>query len=220
MADPPTPTISLGALATSECPRPVQISLRAPTAAKVSSSTITSPPKPPPPPDFLHGKWHVTHSTLPMWRSKKNVCISYTPLPSPAPTTSASSPTTLPRLDDLVEYQAHNSSKTKSIHGISTPSNRSGWTYTWRGKGWLTIASSQWEILGYGKEEGGNRWAVTYFAKTLFTPAGLDVYSRDPGGLETETVERIGEVLKMFGDPVLRGLAGAIFEVEGDGAKV
>ncbi|EON65627.1 hypothetical protein W97_04866 [Coniosporium apollinis CBS 100218] len=219
MANPPTPTITLSACATDQNPHPIQISLRAPTAAKVPSSTLTSPPLAPPPPDFLHGKWHVTHSTLPMWRSKSNVSISYTPLPYPPSTEIALTSATLPRLDDLVEYQPHGSSRTKAIRGVSTPSDSSGWTYDWRGKGWLMVATSRWEILGYGKE-GGNRWCVTYFAKTLFTPAGLDVYSRSPAGLKAETMEHVQQILKMFGDPVLSELAGAMFEVDRDGAKV
>ena len=45
-------------------------------------------------------------------------------------------------------------------------------------KGWLMIASSKWQVLGYG--EG---WAITYFAKTLFTPAGIDIYIRAEQGI-------------------------------------
>lgn len=39
----------------------------------------------------------------------------------------------------------------------------------------MKIASSHWEVLGWGEREG-ERWVVTWFAPSLFTPAGLDVY--------------------------------------------
>lgn len=89
--------------------------------------------------------------------------------------------------------------------------------YNWRGKGWLMIASSQWEILGHGDEEGGgssNSWVVTYFAKTLFTPAGVDFYSRK-GALKPETLESIKAGLEMLGGEIGK-LAREIFEVKMD----
>lgn len=90
--------------------------------------------------------------------------------------------------------------------------------YNWRGKGWLMIASSKWEILGYGEEAGTeNSWVVTYFAKTLFTPAGVDFYSRK-GGLTPETVESIKVGLAGLGGDVAE-LAGEVFEVKMDGDR-
>lgn len=90
--------------------------------------------------------------------------------------------------------------------------------YHWRGKGWLMIASSKWEILGYGDEQGtGNKWVVTYFAKTLFTPAGVDFYSRK-GNLKSETVEEIkGALARLDGD--VKALAETVFEVKMDGGR-
>jgi hypothetical protein len=83
--------------------------------------------------------------------------------------------------------------------------------YHWRGKGWLMIASSKWEILGYGDEQG------TYFAKTLFTPAGVDFYSRN-GSLKPETVEEIKSALaRLDGD--VKTLAETVFEVKMDGDR-
>ncbi|KAF2087063.1 hypothetical protein K490DRAFT_2708, partial [Saccharata proteae CBS 121410] len=188
----------------------------------------------PPPPSWLRGKWHVTHSTLPMWKSKRNVTITYTPLPS---SSDQKSPhphePTLPLIDDLVEYQSLSNAKIKSVHGVDTPVEQAnGWAWAWRGKGWLKIASSQWEALGYGDEPGtatpgtggegedeGRQWVVTYFAKTLFTPAGIDLYARHPGGLKSETVENIKEELGKMEDAGLRELAGTLFEVKMDGAR-
>lgn len=68
----------------------------------------------------------------------------------------------------------------KSIKGIDTPDGDGAWN--WRGKGWLKVASSHWEVLGWGEVEG-ERWVVTWFAPSLFTPAGLDIYSSRKEGL-------------------------------------
>ncbi|OAP54726.1 hypothetical protein AYL99_11174 [Fonsecaea erecta] len=134
-------------------------------AASADSSTFESPHV-----SFLQGTWKVTHSTLPMWKNNRNVTITYTSLPENAE-----------HLDDLVEYQPLTSDKHKRVEGIDTPDAHTKAAYSWRGKGLLKIASSRWEILGYGEEEGG--WVVTYFQKTLFTPAGIDIYARRRGGL-------------------------------------
>ena len=153
-----------------------------------------------------------------MWKSKRNVRITYTPLPTPSV-----------QVDDLVRYQTLTSSKEKRVEGIDTPSaGAKGGEWDWRGKGWLKIATSHWEVLGWGdldsdpmladgKGDGeGNQWVVTYFAKTLFTPAGIDVYSRRKEGVGTEVVERIKEELRASGDEAVKKLAGEMFEVVRD----
>ncbi|KAL8908579.1 MAG: hypothetical protein Q9171_005376 [Xanthocarpia ochracea] len=203
-----------------------EISLRPPT-------TSTHLPQPPsftaPTPAWLSGTWHVTHSTLPMWKSKRNVCITYTPLPAPS---SPSSPPNLPQIEDLVTYQTLTSPKLKKVVGIDTPSpgGTRGGEWDWRGKGLLKIASSHWEVLGWGDlppaaaaegqqgegEGEGNQWVVTYFAKTLFTPAGIDVYSRRKEGVGKGVVERIREELGGCEDDAVRKLAGEVFEVKKD----
>ncbi|KAK7515485.1 hypothetical protein IWZ03DRAFT_379564 [Phyllosticta citriasiana] len=203
-----------------------------PSTKPPPSSTSAAPaPRPPPPsPAFLAGTWHVTHSTLPMWSSKRNVTITYTPLPSTDPI----------KLDDLVEYALANKpgDKRKSVHGIDAPAQLGhndgegdGWAWDWRGKGLLKIASSRWEVLGYGDEAqagatgaGGqdvNQWVVTYFASTLFTPAGIDIYSRSAGGLRPETVSDILSALSDLGARDEGGgsghgvglMAGKLFEI-------
>jgi hypothetical protein len=155
--------------------------------------------------DWFLGTWHVTHSTLPMWKKARNVAITYKPL--------ASDPT---RLDDLVTYQSLSAPKLKSVSGTDTPAGAGCWN--WRGNGWLMIASSHWEVLGYGDEEGEGegRWVVTYFAKTLFTPAGIDVYSRRKEGLGVRTVEAVKEALGRVESEVVRKLVGEIFVVKSD----
>lgn len=170
---------------------------RAPSACNVRQNPDFTIPSV----DFLKGTWHVTHSTLPMWKSNRNVRITYTPLPD-APE----------RLDDLVEYQSLPEGKPKSVHGIDKPNQTFPGSYDWRGKGWLKIARSHWEVLGYGEEEGG--WAVTYFAKTLFTPAGVDVYSREKGGASEVLLQRIQDEMKKIEDGKFREMLDSMFAIK------
>ena len=102
--------------------------------------------------------------------------------------------------------------------------------FDWRGKGWLVIATSHWEILGWGDvavdgaataETGatetpakGDAWVVTYFSKTLFTPAGIDVYSRNKKGLPESALAQIKEKLAELNDPELKELVGTMFEIK------
>jgi len=78
------------------------------------------------------------------------------------------------------------------------------------------IASSHWEILGYGDGVEGEQWVVTYFEKTLFTPAGVDIYSRGKEGLSEALLAGIREALKGGGDGVVGKLEGELFEVGRD----
>jgi len=113
-----------------------------------------------------------------------------------------------------VSYQPLDSDKTSTVHGVDKMSGSTHDAWDWRGKGWLIIAGSHWEVLGWGEEEGGNAWVVTYFAKTLFTPAGIDFYSRDAKGLSQRTVSDIKEGLA--GIKEVETLAGEVFEVKVD----
>lgn len=75
------------------------------------------------------------------------------------------------------------------------------------------IASSHWECLGFGDADDGNQWVVTYFAKTLFTPAGIDIYSRRKDGLPPTTVDEILHALKGLGVQEITELADSIFQI-------
>ncbi|KAF8305157.1 hypothetical protein DL93DRAFT_371183 [Clavulina sp. PMI_390] len=169
--------------------------------------------------DKFMGKWHVLHSSLPLWKNKKDVTITYTPLGSVDP---SSTPSDDPiRFNDIVEYRSASSTSsppsTRSrIEGIDTlqppPKDapdgyRPAASYKWRGKGWLMIASSKWQVLGYGDD-----WAVTYFSATLFTPAGIDIYSRSEGGVSKKLYENIVSQLTSGGGEMQK-LAESLFEV-------
>ncbi|KAF2433632.1 hypothetical protein EJ08DRAFT_647311 [Tothia fuscella] len=191
------------------------IQLRAPSKHTIPNAKPPTTTLAPPTSEWLSGQWQVTHSTLPMWKNKSDVRITYTPLLST--TSSSSGP---PNLDDLVQYKKSPGpdAKDSSVHGVSRIAHveglTEGWAYNWRGKGLLAIASSKWEVLGYGEEVGSwNKWAVTYFSKTPFTPAGIDVYSRGKG-VDEPTSEGIKAAFAGMEDEGLRKLAGEIFEIE------
>jgi hypothetical protein len=151
-----------------------------------------------------------------MWKKSRNVRITYTAIANTTPT----------QIDDEVTYQSLSSDAIKSVRGVDKPfevpntepaeGEVASLGYNWRGKGWLMIASSKWEILGYGDEPGTaeNSWVVTYFARTLFTPAGIDFYSRK-GSLTPETIDRIKNALAALGGEVAK-LAPDVFEVKMD----
>lgn len=100
------------------------------------------------------------------------------------------------------------------------------------------IASSHWECLGWGDckphttpgdtEDGSdkagdgyeNQWMVTYFAKTLFTPAGIDIYSRKKEGLPGAVVEEILGALRGFGIEEITELVGGVFQIPQDSWQV
>ena len=225
----------------------MSVKLRQPSERVYLSSTPPPQGKRPivcaPSCSWLQGSWWVAYSSLPLWKNKQNVTITYTPLEDqnqkdqgPAKDTPS---TSFPDLDDLVEYQklgADPSEKKSSVHGTSRPvsltsissgqhdegeekkeemkeESERGLSFHWRGKGWLMIASSDWEILGYGEDGRGNQWVVTFFMKTLFTPAGIDIYQRRPEALTADTFNAIKEQLTALGDQRFNDLVDSLFEI-------
>ncbi|KAK9364817.1 hypothetical protein V1509DRAFT_470975 [Lipomyces kononenkoae] len=204
----------------------MSIQLRPPSSSVSSDQSINLTP---PPLTFVQGTWHVTHSTLPMWKSNRNVHITYTPLLTSGNQLHGDSLSDV-KLDDLVSYNSLKSDDVKTIHGIDAPVSE--WGYHWRGTGWLAVATSDWQLLGYGTEaedesqavDGSaatsqmpeeNQWIVTYFSKTLFTPAGIDIYSRSAKGLRNETMNEIVDSLKKMEGPEIT-MVGELFEVKRD----
>ncbi|RPD63928.1 hypothetical protein L227DRAFT_572374 [Lentinus tigrinus ALCF2SS1-6] len=205
--------------------------------SKSTETIILFPPDSQNPPidldlDKFMGTWHVTHSTLPLWKSRKDVTITY------GLKTSLSDEVI--KFDDIVEYRAKSdppsstrsrvvgidtlmsSTATPHTQGTTPPSSKQAQTrYKWRGKGWLMIASSRWQLLGCSEDPSpGNAaaWAVTYFEKTLFTPAGLDIYSRTARGLPSEAVQEIlGKVKELGGD--VAKISEGFFELERSGVS-
>ena len=201
---------------------PTTISVRPPSkyASKKEKDPSTDGAFTPPPLEWLYRTWAVTHSTLSMWRSAQNVRITYKPYVKPGEekkaTTTGDGAGTSVAIDDLVEYEKKHAepagANIKTVEGIDRPDPAEplGAAFDWRGKGWLKIASSHWEILGYGErpipaaaageEDGVERWAVTWFAPTLFTKEGLDIYSDRMDGISEETYAAIMAALKKLED--------------------
>jgi hypothetical protein len=137
-----------------------------------------------------------------MWRKVKNVRITYKLI---HPTT----PNGPILLDDEVTSEPTQRTflpQPKSIKGIDTPDGEGGWD--WRGRGWLKIASSHWEILGWG-EKGDGKWVVTWFAPSLFTPAGLDICSDKKQGMSAELYKDIETALQGLEAKEMANLAKA-----------
>jgi hypothetical protein len=95
-----------------------------------------------------------------------------------------------------------------------------------RGKGLLMIATSRWQLLGFhvssspgaeATDAEDPEWVVTYFASTLFTPAGLDIYSRQNHGLSDKFVESLIEDIRSLGGEVAQLVKdGGMFRVPHD----
>jgi hypothetical protein len=138
---------------------------------------------------FLTGTWFICFSNFPMWTkgNKHNPTFHYEIMTNQKNNLV---------LSDEVRYLKKG--KEKSIKGYDTPSKDDPATFVWRGKGILKVLSSKWKVAL--KDEQAGRWAVIYFSKTLFTPEGVDIISRETS-LPKETWDMIR--LKMSTDPIL-----------------
>lgn len=170
---------------------PITINLPSKYASDKATKTDPSGASPSPPLEWLTRAWSVTHSTLSMWRSARNVRITYAALePKPDGT---------PRIDDLVEYEpSKKSGVLKNVQGVDTRSGGAGWD--WRGKGWLFFVNTHWELLAWGEATRPDgeveKWVVTWFAPTIFTKEGVDVYCDRREGVSEGTYAKIEAALK------------------------
>lgn len=177
-----------------------EITIRVPRHYSPSSDSAPETP----PLDWLHRTWTVTHSTLKRWRTAQNLTITYGPHPSSTPSR--------PRVTDTVSYQSKGQRKLRTVSGVDTAAGEGDTTvWDWRGSGLLKPISCRWEVLGWGERTGEagevERWAVTWFAKTLFTEEGLDVYCDRREGMSEGTAEEIRRALEGVGREELAGLA-------------
>lgn len=133
----------------------------------------------------LEGRWYINLSNFPMWLKgdKTSPTFNYAVIQKPGGAV----------LSDSVEYFQHG--KTKSINGIDFPQDKNNTVFVWRGKGLLKLLKSKWQILYFDAE---NQWAIIYFEKTLFTPKGYDVISRN-AKLTDEHANAVLEKLKELG---------------------
>ncbi|ORY86717.1 hypothetical protein BCR35DRAFT_351469 [Leucosporidium creatinivorum] len=151
----------------------------------------------------LLGSWQVVASTLPLWRDKKNVTITYSALPSQPQTT----------FDDLVSYNKRSDPVGKAVSTVRgvdrlEGGGGNGARWKWRGKGWLMVATSHWQLLGYrllppsslaasaSAPPSSPEFVVTFFSSSIFSPAGIDLYQRKGSiPLSDEFVEGVVEKL-------------------------
>ena len=114
---------------------------------------------------FLIGTWFICSTNFPMWTKgdKKNPTFNYTLDEKKGQNV----------LFDEVKYTKKG--KQKSIKGYDYQDEKDPSKFTWRGKGLLFIAKSNWQVVLQDPE---GEWAVIYFSKTLFTPEGVDIISR------------------------------------------
>ena len=109
------------------------------------------------------GTWFIVETSLPFWRHRSAPSVTYADLPDG-------------RVLDAVHYRTRG--RDRLVLGADT---RVSDGFRWRGLTPLTrLTSSRWRIVALDEraESPGDRWAVTAFEKTLFTPAGVDVYCR------------------------------------------
>lgn len=111
--------------------------------------------------DLAFGTWHVLETSLPLWRSRRRPTVTYGALPDGT-------------LIDVVAYVTRRGVNRRII-GIDRRLPDGGWR--WRGVGVVTrFVRSDWRFVAGDATEG---WAVTAFARTPFTSAGIDLYFRD-----------------------------------------
>ncbi|MBB6626397.1 hypothetical protein H5V45_03585 [Nocardioides sp. KIGAM211] len=143
----------------------------------------------------VSGTWFVVATSLPFWRRRSAPGVTYAPLPDG-------------RVLDAVHYRSRGADRL--VLGADTPAPDGTWH--WRGLTPLTrLTSSTWRVLAFDEDppEAWGRWAVTAFEKTLFTPAGVDVYCR---------AERIGDearaaaIAALGADPGLAGFVPRLFD--------
>lgn len=115
----------------------------------------------------LEGTWYINQSNFPMWLKgdKTKPTFHY----------SIQTKGQQEGLKDVVSY--YQKGRIKQIKGFDTVLKEDNSQFLWRGKGLLALVTSQWGIAHLAPSKD---WAIIYFKKTWFTPAGYDVISRYP----------------------------------------
>lgn len=149
----------------------------------------------PPEAHFLAGTWCIVSTSLSFWKTRQNPRIRYTPEPVLSPYRELC-------LRDEVLYTRNG--KLQTVLGYDTP--LSDTHFVWRGEPWyLRWLTSHWQVVLRGPEDC---WVVTYFEKTLFTDAGVDVYAREATLDEAVLREIYGQMAEV---EVLKPFVGQMF---------
>ncbi|MCX6181287.1 MAG: hypothetical protein NT150_05130 [Bacteroidetes bacterium] len=147
---------------------------------------------------ILAGTWFVVSSNFPLWLegSKTNPQFNYA---------IAEKKGEIILLDEVTYLE---NGKSKSISGFDYLNPTNNKAFTWQGKGWLAIAKSNWEIK---LKDEQNQWAVIWFSKTIFTPEGVDIISRNKP-LDAKVLEEIKS--KMLADSILKKHVNTLVELK------
>ena len=115
----------------------------------------------------LPGEWRVLATTFPMWLSgrRRQPRFRYGLL--------TEDPLTL---SDEVAYRTARGTP-RRILGTDRLDAATG-DITWRGRGLLSVLTSRWRVEWLAEDQ---ELIVLSFARSLVTPAGLDVIGRGPG---------------------------------------
>ena len=78
------------------------------------------------------------------------------------------------------------------------------------------VAEARQQSLGNYRtwRVGGGGWLVTYAGKTMFTPAGVSVYTRRKEGLPVEMIKEMQQALMDMQTGELTALAESLFSVQ------
>jgi hypothetical protein len=136
----------------------------------------------------LIGTWFIICTDFPMWLKGDKL--------SPSFTYTLTQRNGKQVLFDEVKYIKNG--KERTIKGYDRQNVADPNSFIWRGKGLLFIAKSNWQVR-LMDEKG--QWAVIWFSKTLFSPEGVDIISRDKI-LKAEILQEIKN--KMMQDELLK----------------
>jgi len=127
----------------------------------------------------LSGKWYIQKTSLNFWQNRFAPTVEYSIEPCASGV----------RVLDEVRYKNHRGSK-KDVVGYDYLTPGINGQFLWQAKPWyLRFLKSEWGVVDHNEDY---TWAVTFFSKTLFTPAGVDVYSR-AASLDEQTYAAILE---------------------------
>lgn len=96
----------------------------------------------------------------------------------------------------------------KSVRGSEAPRGDGYGCWRWRGKGWLMIASSDWEVLGFGRSTSSDK--SVYGNATPPSPYPPRTRSRDQNEVQGE-----GEMERMDDDWMVTYFQSTLFTPAG-----
>ena len=135
----------------------------------------------------LEGKWHIQQTTFPMWLNGNNL--------SPTLNYTIEQKNGYDVLFDQVKYIDKNTKNLKIIEGYDYTNPNDCYSFIWQGKGILSmVGTSQWKLVIFNEEL---QYGVIWFAKTLFTPEGVDIITTAKRS-NIELLSRIKDEMEEF----------------------